>query len=990
MKLERLVGPINSVERDKINRNSDKIEGASLSVIRATEEANAQAAHAKNMGDYADAQGDYAKAQGDYAKSIGEWGAREMPVMVAQAAYAKAQGDYAKSIGDTNKNIPLAPVANFAAIATAYKTPVVGNKVQTIDDGKFYRWNGTTWAYVEILANNAISDIQAQLSETARESKTVGHGLSVISGGPSPVDVEIQGRTLVPMQNNVLDPNKYYVLAGKMYKVKNSSPTIMGVSKFSGFSELPNIIRTANFETKINEKENNPHYAGSSSDPNVTPSSQIMNFVYNDASWNSYHLISSINNQSLTSTSKVGDVASHIFSFNIIKEIEEYMGSIPASTLEGKITWVKRNLNNIWFKWYGYGTSSVGNIATIKVWSKEANDWRTPNEHTSATVSYIDLSLNVSELSSFLNNDGICHFIAYTGVASNTIDSKLSTEYVEMDIVLKPDAILQNPKVPLYEVTQEEYNKILVDWNADEVVRRYPRVEGVTHLKNPYIIMEGENLLPPFSEMTVYNNVFEVLSPYEAQISTTIANTLGAVCKIPVLEDTYYRLSFESSTDGSVVGVSYWGANGTTLAGQGTPGSGWNTALNPSGVFKTPVGCVTIDLSFRNYGTTSGVFIFKNPMLTLGSEPKPFVPRNPSKLYFPEVVLGQIGNIKDHIYQKDGRWYLVERIVKNQRIGGLGVTSGNFITTNTTIPQEGSRSVWIMGAITDVVNSAKGLVIDNLKRSVKIANTVLEVDSFRIGANNNFLYVNLQNTLTGWNSSTNLDIKGLAVAYFNGWKYTGNNTVHSWVSIVDGTVPSQNTLEYVSTNVANGFEQYVVNFVSSFPKVTDITDKVEGSLALSGGHQIEVSSGIVVKERANPVQRPSDLFWCINFDDNNTVSVPKGSQLKYRVDKILAVYKDNKLDSGWASANTHAFGNERLVMITERFDQTAEYTVTYLVTDRQSHTVNATDVKLMYANNIRSALEDTVVKQSDMANALSVHERAIVDLYIKYKSLGGS
>jgi len=83
-----------------------------------------------------------------------------------QGDYAKVQGDYAKKTGDENKNTVLSPVATFAAIATTYKNPVLGMKVQVttgIDAGKFYRYQNGKWEHVETNDNSILADIQNQL-----------------------------------------------------------------------------------------------------------------------------------------------------------------------------------------------------------------------------------------------------------------------------------------------------------------------------------------------------------------------------------------------------------------------------------------------------------------------------------------------------------------------------------------------------------------------------------------------------------------------------------------------------------------------------------------------------------------------------------------------------------------------------------------------------------------------------------------------------------
>lgn len=58
-----------------------------------------------------------------------------------------------------------APVANFAALATAYPNPQNGFAVQTLDDGRVYRFDGVNWMY--ILTESSSAALSAEI-ETAR------------------------------------------------------------------------------------------------------------------------------------------------------------------------------------------------------------------------------------------------------------------------------------------------------------------------------------------------------------------------------------------------------------------------------------------------------------------------------------------------------------------------------------------------------------------------------------------------------------------------------------------------------------------------------------------------------------------------------------------------------------------------------------------------------------------------------------------------------
>ena len=87
-------------------------------------------------------------------------------------------------------------------------------------------------------------------------------------------------------------------------------------------------------------------------------------------------------------------------------------------------------------------------------------------------------------LSAVTDANGFAHFLAYAEPSDGIVPSLLNTDYVSLEIELKPDAILHDPCVPLYEVDSVEYGKILVDYDESEVVKRYPKVLGTAFAKS--------------------------------------------------------------------------------------------------------------------------------------------------------------------------------------------------------------------------------------------------------------------------------------------------------------------------------------------------------------------------------------------------------------------------------------------------------------------------------------------------------------------------
>jgi hypothetical protein len=167
--------------RNDLNANFDDIEHdirmiggeAAQQALEAAEEANTQAIYAQTSGDYANDKGDYAAQQGDYAQTQGNFANEKGLYAQQQGDYAKAQGDYAKQVGDENKTRWLNPVATFADIATTYPNPQLGDTVQTIDDSKIYRWDGTQWVWTQQYNANAITDVQNKIGILFKRAKGI-------------------------------------------------------------------------------------------------------------------------------------------------------------------------------------------------------------------------------------------------------------------------------------------------------------------------------------------------------------------------------------------------------------------------------------------------------------------------------------------------------------------------------------------------------------------------------------------------------------------------------------------------------------------------------------------------------------------------------------------------------------------------------------------------------------------------------------------------
>jgi len=381
-----------------------------------------------------------------------------------------------------------------------------------------------------------IADAHAQLEEAARTKQTLIHGVSVLNGGvDSPVNIEIEGRTLIPMQNTVLDPSKYYVLADKKTKIKWADATIQqGIYKFTGKAERPTLIRVANFEGKVSGSTlENPHIFADLNAAGLQPPTA----TYYEAPSSSLISISKLDGVLRTlSTTENGKQATEKMSFDLIAEVERQLGRIPRATVADKVQWLKDNVSKITCNWHGFGSSPAGNKASLKVWLNASNVWST-TVATTANGTVTKLPLNTT--AEHADANGFIHFLAYAEPSDGTTASTINTDYVELEIELKPDAILHAPRVPLYEVTKEHYDAINVTMLEDEVLRRYPSVEGVTHLQNPYVMAEGENLIPPFIEWGANHANSKVIASYELETNTPTQYAINSVTINALPNQTY-------------------------------------------------------------------------------------------------------------------------------------------------------------------------------------------------------------------------------------------------------------------------------------------------------------------------------------------------------------------------------------------------------------------------------------------------------------------
>jgi hypothetical protein len=874
------------------------------------------------------------------------------------------------------------PVANFADIATTYPNPQLGWIVQVTqgtESGKFYRFNGASWQFHSEMNNNALTDIQNKLAQTNRKTQTLIQGpYNVLNGEVNaPVNIQVEGRTLIPMQNNVLDATKFYVLADKRTWLKWADASFTkGVAKFTAKAEKPTLVAIANYGDKVaGSTLENPHISRYRQSATTLLTPTEFNSIANEISvitangQNGYGLISSLNGVTLSvpSTAAAGAIGQESFSEDIIQEIERRFGRIPRATLAAKIQWAKDNVQEFRANFHGWGVSPAGNKATFKIWQKTAGAYdgafNLSPTHSNASVTKLSIAIPSGTITNYIDDNGFAHFIAHADPATGNAGdangglSTINTDYFDLEIELKPDAVLHDPRVPLYEVTQAHYDQMFTTMLEDEIIARYPSVAGPTHLQNPYLIAEGENLLPPFYEWVLHANT-KVLNPYELEFNATANAQVGGSYKLKVVPNTNYILSsvFASGQ------MSCWGYKTSSYIVNYS-----NTAQSVS--FNSGINDELL-VEFRS--TSSSKFTFTNPMLTLGSVAKPFVPRNPSYLFFETKLVEIRGLTADRVFEQEGK-YLKRKNIETVEL------DGSFAWNTNVTDYQGFKLFRLpySGGVndTEIIVKYNGLV---LNKAIKVNWSAGDVG--QISATANTVYITASDTDTGFGETylpTVNEVKG----WFNGWKaktVDANGKPTAWMSIVDGTDAPTQTEAYVAANKSPNYTPYKLMFQLAAPKTEEI--KYEGSIFANGLTMVDVGGGIVFREKVTPPKyNPGGGdYYYINHSSSNVTA----SLLKNRLEKFLKIYKNSEDDTkNWIFENvaSSSYGKTNARIEAAKFDPNAEYTVTYVVYDKQTFTSNPVNVTAQYANNIRTALEDTAKKVEDVG----IEQTVIKNTYAK-------
>jgi hypothetical protein len=544
--------------------------------------------------------------------------------------------------------------------------------------------------------------------------------------------------------------------------------------------------------------------------------------------------------------------------------------------------------------------------------------------------------------------------------------------------------------VRLYEIPQEIYDKIDVDpeYTGDKLAEKFPYVDSVQHIQNPYVIARGKNLLPPFTQCITINSagIKEIIEPYKLKITKTATGWRIERVELNIAENTTYTASYtlEASDvvgSGAYLEIKYYDKDNIQIGM-------WENSLLTSSqyyfkTFTTPQGTAKLQVNFNVHSDTTGTFIFSNPQLELGDTATTFEPANDSYLYLPDVKLASSidGTVKDTL-QKIGKDYVVtHRWQKDVVLDGSWdyTFRGNYTgfklvsVANNELPNFGMDDTKNDGFCVKYNGNVllNGVALEGANR--------FDGDVSWGGADVAF---SVSNTDSGWGDSYTPSATEIK-AYFYGWQmnngtygtpYNGTGT-KTWIPL--GDTDNTRATTTLPTSPSPTIEDGTIDYYKlTYQLATPVSETIipEGALSIHAGqNQIEVGEGVIVREQVTPILGPTS--YNINRIDNSSLS--EGALTK-RADKIIAIYKNGVKDSNWKiGIYGTPNGNESAVLDISLFDSSATYEVTYLVLDKHLFTTNIPSVTATYQGNLKETVEELVQNVNDLEERQSITERQV-------------
>ncbi|MDY8046595.1 hypothetical protein UY416_09840 [Paenibacillus polymyxa] len=510
--------------------------------------------------------------------------------------------------------------------------------------------------------------------------------------------------------------------------------------------------------------------------------------------------------------------------------------------------------------------------------------------------------------------------------------------------------------VRVYEISEADY-AAAASYIPAQAAAKWPYVDSVMPVRNPYAIRYGENLLPSFYEWSAKQGTPIIVN--EKSVSVTVDNKIVHTIS-PLVPGQKYTVSVQSG-----------GATGRITVTD-EPESSIIVEAAGAGVLSATFTATSRAANIRLLGTSSTSVTMSNPMLNIGSTAKPFKPREDSMLALQTDLYADpvTGVNADTVFERDGQYFKSKKWRDMTLDGNLAWALGEGS------PASGNKQVKVSGlAVGAVAGSGIGTKYDG--KLLLQGSTGSSTDTNAVTAAGE-IYLGIPAVDSGWADGftpTQDEIK----AYFLGWNmYYWNGTSaelynnqgpKSWRKINNhGATTSVLPTTQIDPGLSKDgravyWEPYRLVYQLATPTVEPIIS--EGQLTFTeGDNQVEVGTGIVVREAVKPHLDANSKTYSVNAE-----GYP--GTLKYRPKSYLANYKGGRTFSGWVINATVLQGNGPWLQAgQDGFDAEGVYNTTYFMLN-PSPVVPFTG---SYAANEKTLLADLVDSVQQANTRLSVVE----------------
>ncbi|KAF6565906.1 hypothetical protein G9G63_06990 [Paenibacillus sp. EKM202P] len=525
--------------------------------------------------------------------------------------------------------------------------------------------------------------------------------------------------------------------------------------------------------------------------------------------------------------------------------------------------------------------------------------------------------------------------------------------------------------VRIYEISDADY-AVAASLTPAQAAAKYPYVDSVMPVRNPYAIRYGENLLPSFYEWSAKQGTPAVVS--EKSVTVTLDNKIVHTVS-PLVSGQKYTVSVQSG-----------GATGRITVTD-EPESAIVVEASGSGLLSATFTATSRAANIRLLGTSSTAVTMSNPMLNIGSTVKPFKPREDSMLALQTDLYADpvTGSNTDTVFERDGQYF---KSKKWHRLALDGSFSWGLFGSYT-----GYKVVGISGLpLAQAFDSLYVAKFDGKILTKTGAMTAADNAYFRQQPTKDAFDVSIPTADSGWGDSYTPTVDEIK-AYFMGWKiydsvdptgvsaYNRTDGINkAWTPLdsfngsgYNGATTSVPTVTADKSGIAytrkTSWTPYQLVYQLASPTVEPIVS--EGQLSfVEGDNQVEVGTGIVLRERSGINTMPG-VYAYVNAE----------FPLKYKPRDILAVYKNGKKDSRWeivirpGSDVFAPIGIAFARLVEGLYDPADSFSTTYLMTDA-SPVVPFTG---SYAANEKTLLADLVNSVQQNASRVSVLENKKVD-----------